>query len=42
LPSLINQGCCFGQLFEGDFIDIGIPEDYKRSHLFFTTELGCF
>lgn len=33
LPSLINQGSCYGQRFDGLFIDIGIPEDYKRSHL---------
>jgi len=35
LPILMSQGTCYGQLFDGFFIDIGIPEDYDRSqHLF--------
>lgn len=31
LPILISQGDCYGQMFDGSFIDIGIPEDYERS-----------
>lgn len=31
LPILIREGSCYGRLFEGLFIDIGIPEDYARS-----------
>ena len=30
LPVLMNQGHCYGQHFNGQFIDIGIPEDYAR------------
>lgn len=32
LPVLMSQGSCYGQLFDGQFIDIGIPEDYARCH----------
>jgi D-glycero-alpha-D-manno-heptose 1-phosphate guanylyltransferase len=39
LPSLIAQGSCYGKLFDGYFIDIGIPEDYERSRLFFSHEI---
>lgn len=35
LPILISQGDCYGQLFDGFFIDIGIPEDYERSQSLF-------
>jgi D-glycero-alpha-D-manno-heptose 1-phosphate guanylyltransferase len=31
LPILMSQGSCYGQIFDGLFIDIGIPEDYNRS-----------
>ena len=35
LPILMSQNSCYGQLFDGFFIDIGIPEDFARSqHLF--------
>lgn len=33
LPSLIKESRCYGQLFDGLFIDIGIPEDYMKSPL---------
>ncbi|HEY2810014.1 MAG TPA: sugar phosphate nucleotidyltransferase [Rhabdochlamydiaceae bacterium] len=33
VPILVNQGRCYGQIFDGLFIDIGIPEDYERSYL---------
>lgn len=40
LPILMSQGSCYGQVFDGLFIDIGIPEDYARSqHLFFPTSI---
>ena len=35
LPVLISEGSCYGQPFEGFFIDIGIPEDYERSQSLF-------
>jgi D-glycero-alpha-D-manno-heptose 1-phosphate guanylyltransferase len=31
LPHLVRQGKVFSQMFENDFIDIGIPEDYFRA-----------
>lgn len=35
LPILMGEGKCYGQLFNGFFIDIGIPEDYAQcQHLF--------
>ncbi len=35
LPILIREHRCYGQLFDGLFIDIGTPEDYARSHQLF-------
>ncbi|WP_420422355.1 nucleotidyltransferase family protein [Simkania sp.] len=35
LPLLIEKQTCFGQPFDSPFIDIGIPEDYKRFDLSF-------
>jgi len=36
-PILMREGSCYAQLFDGLFIDIGIPEDYARSqHLIFS------
>jgi D-glycero-alpha-D-manno-heptose 1-phosphate guanylyltransferase len=36
LPILISQDNCYGQLFDGNFLDIGIPEDYKRGQELFS------
>jgi D-glycero-alpha-D-manno-heptose 1-phosphate guanylyltransferase len=30
LPILMSEGSCYGQVFDGLFLDIGIPEDYER------------
>lgn len=41
LPILMSEGSCYGQFFDGLFIDIGIPEDYARSqHLFLQRSRG--
>lgn len=35
LPKLVETGVCYGKSFKSRFIDIGIPKDYERSHMFF-------
>jgi NDP-sugar pyrophosphorylase family protein len=34
-PSIVNSGRCFGFLVEGNVLDIGTPEGYKRALKFF-------
>lgn len=36
LKNEIKQGNTFGLVLSGDFIDIGVPEDYEKSSLFFS------
>ena len=36
LEQVVTEGCLYGQVQEGYFIDIGIPEDYKKAQADFT------